>query len=58
MTLGNGKGQDNKFKSFLKQTSLAFIKTFCGKWKEEHFLSDSSFLRNLKNAKTNTILTI
>ena len=35
MTLGNGKGQDNKFKSFLKQTSLAFIKTFCGKWKEE-----------------------
>ena len=35
MTLGNSKWQDNKFKSFLKQTSLAFIKTFCGKWKEE-----------------------
>ena len=27
--------QDKKFKSFLKQTSEVFIKTFCRKWEGE-----------------------
>ena len=31
MKLRNDKVQDEKFKSFLKQTSEVFIKTFCSK---------------------------
>ena len=43
---------------FLKQTFEVSIKTFCGKGKEKLFPNDSSFLSNLKNGKTNTVLTI
>ena len=50
MTKANGKVQEKKFQKIL-------LKHFAEKGKENFTLNDSLFLSNLKNAKTNTILT-
>ena len=49
---------DKKFKSFLKQTPEVSIKTFCRKWEGETLPLRFFIYKQLKNAKTNTILTI
>ena len=58
MTLRNDKVQDNKLKSFWKQKSEVSIKHFAKNGKEKLFVSDSLFISNWKNAKTDTIQTI
>ena len=51
-----------QIKNYLKKKKkkhLKFLlKHVSENWKEKLFPSDSSFINNLKNAKTNTMLTI
>ena len=57
MTLTNEKVQGKKFK--IKKKKLKFLsKSFVDNGKQKLFPNNSSFLTNLKNAKTNTIMTI
>ena len=58
MTLRNSKVQDKNFKSFSNKYLKCLSKHFAENWKKKLFPNDSSFISNLKNAKTNTILTI
>ena len=58
MIVINGKVQDKKSKSFWNKHLEFLSKIFAKTRKENLFLNGSSFLMNLKNAKTNTILTI
>ena len=54
MALRNGKVQNKKFKSFENKHLKFLSKHFAENVKEKLFPNDSSFLSNLKNAKTNT----
>ena len=58
MILRNGKVRDAIFKSFQNKQVKFLSKHFAENGKEKLFLNDSSFLSNLENAKTNTVLTI
>ena len=57
MILRNSKVQDKKFKTFLNKNLKFLSKHFADNGKKR-FLNDSFLLSYLKNAKTNTILTI
>ena len=57
MPLRNRKVQDKKFKSFSNK-HLKFLSKHFAENGEKLFPNDSSSLSNLKNAKTNSILTI
>ena len=46
------------FKSFQNKQVKFLLKHFAENGKQKLFLNDSSFLSNLENAKTNTVLTI
>ena len=54
MALRNDKVQNKKFKSFENKHLKFLSKHFAENVKEKLFPNDSSFLSNLKNAKTNT----
>ena len=51
LTLRNGKVHDKKFKTFLNKHLKFLSRQFAENGKEKLFPNDSSFLKNLKNAK-------
>ena len=52
------KVEDKKFKSFWNKHLNFLSKHFVVNVKEKFFPNDYSFTNNLKNAKTNTIMTV